>query len=93
MSYLGVRSLLAEHAARGAGAARRRRDGTPRHVLAAAADGADVVWVETPTNPTLDVADVRAIVAGAAAAGALQSSTRRSPHRCGSARSSTACRW
>jgi cystathionine gamma-synthase len=31
--------------------------------------GADLVWVETPTNPTLDVADLDAIGAGAAAAG------------------------
>ena len=32
--------------------------------------GADVVWVESPTNPTLDVADLPAIAAAAAAAGA-----------------------
>ncbi|HEU4842313.1 MAG TPA: PLP-dependent transferase, partial [Ilumatobacteraceae bacterium] len=69
VSYLGVRSLLAEHAARGA-LELRAVDVTDTAAVLAAADGADVVWVETPTNPTLDVADVRAIAAGAAAAGA-----------------------
>jgi cystathionine gamma-synthase len=38
--------------------------------VVAAAVGADVVWAETPTNPTLDVADLPAIAAGARAAGA-----------------------
>ena len=37
--------------------------------VVAAIPGADVVWVETPTNPTLDVADVSAICAAAHAAG------------------------
>ena len=37
--------------------------------VVAALDGADVVWIETPTNPTLDVADVAAICAAAAARG------------------------
>jgi cystathionine gamma-synthase len=38
--------------------------------MVAACDGADVVWVETPTNPTLDVADLPAIGRAARAAGA-----------------------
>ncbi|MDH2444259.1 PLP-dependent aspartate aminotransferase family protein [Amnibacterium sp. CER49] len=36
-----------------------------------AAEGAALVWIETPTNPALEVADVAAIAAGAHAAGAL----------------------
>ena len=58
-----VRSLLAEHAAQG-----RARAGpgtsTDTAAVLAAADGADIVWVETPTNPTLDVADLAGICAG-----------------------------
>ena len=69
VSYLGVRSLLAEHARRGAIEV-RAVDITDTAAVLAAAVGADVVWIETPTNPTLDVADVAAICAGAAAAGA-----------------------
>lgn len=68
-SYLGVRSLLAEHEAQGS-LELRRVDVTDTAAFVAAADGADVVWVETPTNPTLDVADLDAISAGAAEAGA-----------------------
>ena len=68
-SYLGVRSLLAEYRAQGH-VELRRVDITDTAQVAAAAVGADVVWVETPTNPTLDVADLPAIGAVAAAAGA-----------------------
>ena len=39
--------------------------------LLAAADGADVVWVESIANPLLVVADIPAIAAGARARGAL----------------------
>jgi cystathionine gamma-synthase len=45
-------------------------DITDTAAVLAAAEGADVVWVETPTNPTLDVADLAGIGRGAAAAGA-----------------------
>ena len=68
-SYLGVRSLLAEHEAQGH-VQLRPVDITDTAAIAAAAVGADVVWVETPTNPTLDVADLPAIAAATAAAGA-----------------------
>lgn len=37
--------------------------------VVAACDGAALLWVETPTNPLLDVADLPAVVAGATAAG------------------------
>ncbi|MEY2554825.1 MAG: cystathionine gamma-synthase [Ilumatobacteraceae bacterium] len=68
-SYLGVRSLLAEHQAQGH-LELRPVDITDTSQVIAAATGADIVWVETPTNPTLDVADLAAIGAGAHAAGA-----------------------
>ena len=68
-SYLGVRSLLAEHQAQGH-LELRSVDITDTAQVAAAAVGADVVWVETPTNPTLDVADLPAIGSAARAAGA-----------------------
>ena len=45
-------------------------DITDTAAVAAAAVGADVVWVETPTNPTLDVADLPAIAAASRDAGA-----------------------
>ena len=59
-SYLGVRSLLAEHAAQGT-LELRPVDITDTAAVLAAAEGADIVWVETPTNPTLDVADLAGI--------------------------------
>jgi cystathionine gamma-synthase len=68
-SYLGVRSLLAEHESQGH-LEIRFVDITDTAAVAAAAQGADVVWVETPTNPTLHVADLPAIGTAVAAAGA-----------------------
>lgn len=68
-SYLGVRSLLSEYRLQGH-VELRPVDITDTAQVAAAAVGADVVWIETPTNPTLDVADLPAIAAAAHAAGA-----------------------
>jgi cystathionine gamma-synthase len=68
-SYLGVRSLLSEYQLQGH-VELRPVDITDTAQVAAAAVGADVVWVETPTNPTLDVADLPAIAAASEAAGA-----------------------
>jgi cystathionine gamma-synthase len=68
-SYLGVRSLLSEYQLQGH-VELRPVDITDTAQVAAAAVGADVVWVETPTNPTLDVADLPVIAAASAAAGA-----------------------
>lgn len=81
-SYLGVRALLGD-AADHQGVELRHVDVTDTLAVAAAARGADVVWVETPTNPTLDVADVPAIVAAAHEAGArvVVDSTFASPLR------------
>jgi cystathionine gamma-lyase len=39
--------------------------------LAGAVDGADLLWLETPSNPKLEVYDVAALAAAARAAGAL----------------------
>jgi cystathionine gamma-synthase len=68
-SYLGVRSLLSEYQAQGH-VELRPVDITDTAKVAAAAVGSDVVWVETPTNPTLDVADLPAIAAASRDAGA-----------------------
>jgi len=63
VSYLGVRALLAE-AERVGHLTVRSVDITETAAVLAACEGADVVWVETPTNPTLDEADLPAIIAG-----------------------------
>jgi cystathionine gamma-synthase len=66
-SYLGVRSLLAELRDQGR-LELRPVDVADTAAVVAAMPGADLVWVETPTNPTLDVADLDAIGSAAAAA-------------------------
>jgi cystathionine gamma-synthase len=68
-SYYGVRSLLAEYTAHGA-LQLRFVDITDTAQVSSAAHGADVVWLETPTNPTLDVADLPTIAAATRDAGA-----------------------
>jgi len=68
-SYLGVRSLLSEYQQQGH-VELRPVDIKDTAAVAAAAVGADVVWVETPTNPTLDVADLPSIAAASIDAGA-----------------------
>lgn len=60
VSYMGVRALLSEYETQGQ-MQLRPVDITNTTAVAEAARGADVVWVETPTNPTLDVADLEAI--------------------------------
>lgn len=62
VSYLGVRRLVDELESRG-GVDVRRVDITDTAAVVAASQGADVVWLESPTNPTLDEADVTAIAA------------------------------
>jgi cystathionine gamma-lyase len=44
---------------------------TDTDAMCAAADGAALVWLETPSNPRLDVCDIAAVAAAARAAGAL----------------------
>lgn len=67
-SYLGVRSLLSEYQLQGH-VELRPVDIADTAAVAAAAVGSDVVWVETPTNPTLDTADLPAIAAASSDAG------------------------
>ena len=68
-SYLGLRSLLTEYQNQGH-VELRPVDIAETAAVAAAAAGADLVWAETPTNPTLDVADLAAIGDIARAVGA-----------------------
>jgi len=68
-SYLGVRELVKELAAQ-ASIEVRAVDIADTAQVVAACPGADVVWLETPTNPELIVADIPAIAAAAHAAGA-----------------------
>ncbi len=63
-SYMGVRALLAEHEQQGHLQVRPVDIASTDEVVAAL-DGADLLWIETPTNPTLDVADLPALVAAA----------------------------
>ncbi len=49
----------------------RHTDLADTPAASAATQGAHLVWVETPTNPMLDVADLPALVAAARAAGAV----------------------
>jgi cystathionine gamma-synthase len=71
-SYLGVRALLADLAAehgiqvRMADFSASDAGGSIEGLL----DGADVVWVESPANPTLEVTDIAAVSAAAHRAGA-----------------------
>jgi cystathionine gamma-lyase len=67
--YPGIRQLAAERL-QPAGV-RVRFVPTDTAAVVAAAEGAAMIWVETPSNPRLDVCDVRAVAAAARAAGAL----------------------
>jgi cystathionine gamma-synthase len=64
--YLGVSSAVDERAAK-YGLTVRRVDVADTMAVLAAAEGADLVWIESPTNPTIEVADLPAL--GAALAG------------------------
>jgi cystathionine gamma-lyase len=67
--YFQVRALAAEHLApRGV---QVREVATDEAAIRAAASGAALVWIETPSNPGLDVVDIRAIGEAAHAEGAL----------------------
>lgn len=68
-SYSGLRALLDDGAAQG----RWRSDivdMTDIRALDAAVERADMVWLETPSNPMLHVVDIAAVVARAREAGA-----------------------
>ena len=69
-SYTGTVGRLRDLEARGA-VVPVWVDITDTAAVVAAAEGAALVWLESPTNPALELADVPAIVRGAHAAGAL----------------------
>jgi cystathionine gamma-synthase len=58
--YLGVAEAVDRRAARDDWQVRRVNVADTAEVLAAAA-GADLVWIESPTNPTIEVADLPAL--------------------------------
>jgi cystathionine gamma-synthase len=70
-SYTGLRGLLEDGAAAGGRWRPRTVDMTDADELAAAVAEADLVWLETPSNPLLEVVDIAAVTAAAAASGAL----------------------
>jgi cystathionine gamma-synthase len=70
VAYNGVVSTLSEREAAGS-AVVRRVDVTQTDAVLAALDGADLLWLESPTNPLLDVADLEALLAGARERGVL----------------------
>lgn len=61
--YLGV-GALADRRAERTGMTVRRVDVTDTAAVLAAADGADLVWLESPTNPAMQVADLPALGRG-----------------------------
>jgi cystathionine gamma-synthase len=68
-AYLGVVMQMADLEARGRAQA-VFVDLTDTDAVIAAAEDAAIVWLESPANPTLELADLPAIIEGAHAAGA-----------------------
>jgi cystathionine gamma-synthase len=68
--YFGVAEQLREGAARGRFALEALPELTPA-TLEATVGGAGLVWIESPTNPMLDVVDLPAVIGIARAAGAV----------------------
>ncbi|HEX7166988.1 MAG TPA: PLP-dependent transferase [Acidimicrobiales bacterium] len=64
-AYSGTRRLLADLEQRGR-LSTRLVDVTDTSTVVGAADGADVLWVESPTNPMMEVADLHALRAATA---------------------------
>jgi cystathionine gamma-synthase len=69
--YGGTYRLLAALHAKGSLAVEFIDQSKPAELGSALQAGADLVWIETPSNPLLRVVDIRAIAAAAHAAGAL----------------------
>jgi len=67
--YTATRQLLAERAAAGR-IALRSVEITDTAATLSACDGAQLLWVETPTNPLIGIAELDALCEGARAAGA-----------------------
>ena len=70
-SYTGLRALMEDGAAAGARWRVRTVDMTRADELLEAVGEADLVWLETPSNPLLDVVDIAEIIAAAQSAGVL----------------------
>jgi cystathionine gamma-synthase len=68
--YAGVHALLADGQQQGRWHV-ELVDVTDTAAAAAVARGADLLWLESPTNPLLDIADLPALCAAARAGGAL----------------------
>jgi cystathionine gamma-synthase len=68
-SYIGTRAFLAERGGRGRFEA-RIVDVTDTEATLAACEGAALLWIETPTNPLIGIADLAALCPGARRAGA-----------------------
>jgi cystathionine gamma-synthase len=69
-SYTGTRAYLSDADSRGRLEVRLVDVADTQTTLAACVDAA-LLWVESPTNPLMAVADLRALAAGARASGAL----------------------
>jgi cystathionine gamma-synthase len=69
--YGGTYRLLTALHAKGSLAVDFIDQGDPAELHKALQGGADLVWIETPSNPLLRVVDIRAIAAAAHAAGAI----------------------
>ncbi len=67
-AYSGTRSLLAQCAAHGTHRI-RRVDMTDTEATIEALDGAELLWVETPTNPMLGIVDLSTVLGTANARG------------------------
>jgi cystathionine gamma-synthase len=67
--YTGTRELL--RTAPEGRWQRRPVDIADTDAVLAACDGAALLWIESPTNPMMDVADIRSLAAGARARGVL----------------------
>ncbi len=67
-AYLGTRSFLADLASRGR-VRTRLVDMTDSAAAEAGLAGADLLWIETPTNPHLGIVDLARLVASASTAG------------------------
>lgn len=64
VAYFGVRSLLADRAALGRFTLREADITDTAETLSICA-GADLLWIESPTNPLLGIADIAALARGA----------------------------
>src|SRR4030095_4722907 len=69
-SYIGTRAFLADRSGRGRFDA-RLADVTDTAATLAACEGAALLWIETPTNPLLGVADLPALIARGGGRGAV----------------------